>query len=127
RLGVEKFFHKVAQRPGKPFWFGRHPTHGCLIFSYPGNPVSTFLGHILYFVPWLDRALGRETQKFDVIMGANYSNTTELTLFLGAKIGMESGKLIATFVPSSGSGDLPALTLIDGFVRIAPLGSVKTD
>ncbi len=22
-LGVEKLFHKITQRPGKPFWFGQ--------------------------------------------------------------------------------------------------------
>ncbi|MDG2193439.1 MAG: molybdopterin molybdotransferase MoeA [Polaribacter sp.] len=27
-LGVEKLFHKVAQRPGKPFWFGVTDTFG---------------------------------------------------------------------------------------------------
>src|SRR5690606_21032814 len=99
RLGVEKLFHKVAQRPGKPFWFGRHPKNGCLIFSYPGNPVSTYLCHRLYLIPWLDKGMGRETPQYDVIMGTTYTNTTELTLFMGAKIAPESGKLVATLVP----------------------------
>ena len=125
-LGVEKLFHKVAQRPGKPFWFGRHQ-NGCLIFSFPGNPVSTYVGHTLYFVPWLEKAMGREPQKFDVILDAPHTNTTDLTLFMGAKIRLESGKLLATLVQSSGSGDLTGLATIDGFVRLAPLGTVEAD
>ncbi|MEO6908179.1 MAG: molybdopterin molybdotransferase MoeA, partial [Abditibacteriaceae bacterium] len=35
-LSVEKYFHKVQQRPGKPFWFGAH-SHGALVFAFPGN------------------------------------------------------------------------------------------
>ncbi|MCL4165962.1 UNVERIFIED_CONTAM: hypothetical protein GTU68_044949, partial [Idotea baltica] len=35
-LGVEKLFHKVAQRPGKPFWFGQN--ENCKLFAFPGNP-----------------------------------------------------------------------------------------
>ena len=39
RQGVRKIFHGVAQRPGKPFWFG---IGGRLtpVFALPGNPVS---------------------------------------------------------------------------------------
>ena len=35
-LSVEKLFHKVLQRPGKPFWFGKHHGHKTIIFSFPG-------------------------------------------------------------------------------------------
>ncbi|WP_237717928.1 molybdopterin molybdotransferase MoeA [Pontibacter sp. BAB1700] len=37
-LAVEKLFHKVQQRPGKPFWFGVH-AGGAVVFALPGNPV----------------------------------------------------------------------------------------
>jgi len=49
-LGVEKLFHKVTQRPGKPFWFGQ--TENCKIFAFPGNPNSTFVNCLAYFYPW---------------------------------------------------------------------------
>ena len=39
-LGVEKLFHRVKQRPGKPFWFGKKEDK--TVFAFPGNPVSTF-------------------------------------------------------------------------------------
>ena len=39
--GVEKLFHRVKQRPGKPFWFGK--TKSNFVFALPGNPVSTFM------------------------------------------------------------------------------------
>src|SRR3569833_695699 len=41
-LGIGQLFYKVQQRPGKPFWFGKHPK-GQLVFAFPGNPVATFM------------------------------------------------------------------------------------
>ena len=57
-LGAEKIFHRVAQRPGKPFWFGVNDNSKTLIFSFPGNPVSTYYNFYLYFKPWLLSSLG---------------------------------------------------------------------
>ena len=34
-LGVKKHFHKIKQRPGKPFWFGSAP-NGTTVFALPG-------------------------------------------------------------------------------------------
>ena len=36
--GVEKLFHKVKQRPGKPLYFGKKQNK--LVFGLPGNPSS---------------------------------------------------------------------------------------
>jgi len=41
-LGVHTVFHKVAQRPGKPMWFGV-ASSGAAVFALPGNPVSSFV------------------------------------------------------------------------------------
>lgn len=119
-LGVEKIFHKVLQRPGKPFWFGRHRIHKTCIFSFPGNPVSTFVNYHLYFIPWLDKTLGSDTSKFTVFLSDPVSNSTDLTLFVGVKVSMEQGKAIATTIATTGSGDVTGLTKVDGFVQIAP-------
>ena len=46
--GVDKVFHKVKIKPGKPVWFGVRPGVGgqpnCLVFGLPGNPVSSMVG-----------------------------------------------------------------------------------
>src|SRR5207342_89219 len=39
--GVQKIFHGVAQRPGKPLWFGLTPDQKP-VFALPGNPVSAY-------------------------------------------------------------------------------------
>lgn len=41
-LGVREVFHGVAQRPGKPLWFGE-VVGGPVVFGLPGNPVSTLV------------------------------------------------------------------------------------
>ena len=56
-LSVNKLFHKVQQRPGKPFWFGAH-ANGVLVFALPGNPVSTFMCLYRYVLPWLKASIG---------------------------------------------------------------------
>ena len=36
--GIEKIFHKIRQKPGKPIYFGRKGSK--LVFGLPGNPAS---------------------------------------------------------------------------------------
>jgi len=56
RVGVEKVFHKVAIKPGKPVWFG---TCGdTLVFGLPGNPVSCWVGHEVFVRPALAKLAG---------------------------------------------------------------------
>lgn len=119
-LGVEKIFHKVLQRPGKPFWFGRHNEQKTCIFSFPGNPVSTFVGYHVYFMPWLHKMLGANQREFTVILGEPYPNPTDLTLFVGVKMDWVEGKAVATIISTTGSGDLTGLAQWDGFIQIAP-------
>ncbi|MFD2098599.1 molybdopterin molybdotransferase MoeA [Flagellimonas iocasae] len=124
-LGVEKVFHKVLQRPGKPFWFGKHPKHNTTVFSFPGNPVSTFVNYHLYFKPWLNKTLGTDTSQFAVFLDDSYSNDTDLTLFVGVELKLKAGNLLAKTISSTGSGDLLALAKADGFVQLLPKEEVS--
>lgn len=56
-IGVEKLFHKVKQRPGKPFWFRTYENEK-LVFAFPRNPVSVYMCLHRYFIPWLETSLG---------------------------------------------------------------------
>ncbi|MEL6943306.1 MAG: molybdopterin molybdotransferase MoeA [Bacteroidota bacterium] len=60
-LGVQKHFHKIQQRPGKPIWFGTAPS-GATIFALPGNPVSSFMCMQRYLLPWLKKSLGTSNE-----------------------------------------------------------------
>ncbi|MEW2922090.1 molybdopterin molybdotransferase MoeA [Muricauda sp. ANG21] len=119
-LGVEKVFHKVLQRPGKPFWFGKHEQDKTTVFSFPGNPVSTFVNYHLYFKPWLNKTLGIDTTHFTVFLDEPYTNSTDLTVFIGVTLKLKEGKLAANTIATTGSGDLLALAKADGFVKVLP-------
>jgi molybdopterin molybdotransferase len=61
-LGVEKVFHKIALRPGKPLWFGVNEdgNRQVLVFALPGNPVSSLVCFELFVRPAIAALGGRE-------------------------------------------------------------------
>jgi len=50
-LGVETIFYKVAQRPGKPLFFGRK--ENTFVFALPGNPASSLNCFYMYVWPFI--------------------------------------------------------------------------
>jgi len=118
-LGVQKHFHKIQQRPGKPMWFGTAPS-GATIFALPGNPVSSFMCMQRYVIPWLRKSLGiLEERVLYAILNKEVFFKPNLTYFLQVKIDFdERGRLLATPVEGNGSGDLANLTEADGFLEL---------
>lgn len=81
-LQVNRLFHKVRQKPGKPFWFGTHAA-GALVFALPGNPVSTFVCLHRYFIPWLLASAGQvQQQKVHAVLAADLTFNPPLQYFL---------------------------------------------
>jgi molybdopterin molybdotransferase len=117
-IGVEKLFHKVKQRPGKPFWFGKKEDK--LIFAFPGNPVSSFMCAQQYFKPWLDHSLrSSETPLPWAELVEDVHFKPDLTYFLEVKIVFHpSGKIKAYPVKGNGSGDLANLVDADAFIQL---------
>jgi molybdopterin molybdotransferase len=119
-LGVEKVFHRVAQRPGKPFWFGVHKSLGTVIFSFPGNPVSTFANYHLYFLPWLNTSWNIPVARHIVRLNTSIQISPPLTRFVQVQTNWQEGALYATPVTENGSGDLISLAKSDGFICLEP-------
>ncbi|SFS63738.1 molybdopterin molybdotransferase MoeA [Lutibacter maritimus] len=115
-LGVQKLFHQVKQRPGKPFWFGKkqHKT----VFAFPGNPVSTFVSCLKYFYPWYYKSVNLEMPKNEAILSEDFYFKPNLTYFLQVKLTQEEGKLYATPIAGKGSGDLANLVDADAFLEL---------
>lgn len=117
-LSVQKLFHKVEQRPGKPFWFGKH-NNGVLVFAFPGNPVSTFMCMHRYFMPWLEKCLGITPVKAYAILDTDFSFKPQLQYFLQVKLQFnELGQITATPVEGNGSGDYANLLDADAFMEL---------
>ena len=115
-LKVYKKFHKVMQRPGKPFYFGKTDT--CTVFGFPGNPISTFVNCLAYFYPWYHRSVGLEIIQETAILGEDVSFVPNLDYFLQVALENKSGNLVAIPVAANGSGDLASLANTDAFIQL---------
>lgn len=117
-LNVEKLFHKVSQRPGKPFWFGRNDS--TVVFAFPGNPVSSFMCLNRFFKPWLMGSYGLlPFAERHAILSKDFYFKPDLTYFLQVKINYgKDGRLIAVPIEGKGSGDLANLVDADAFLEL---------
>jgi len=84
KCGVEQKFHKIRQKPGKPFYFGTKAEK--LIFGLPGNPSSALTCFYLYIAPLLSKMMKRKaiTEKANATSTSSYEKKTGLTHFLKA-------------------------------------------
>ena len=121
QLGVKEVFHNVAQRPGKPMWFGVGP-RGQAVFGLPGNPVSTLICLIRYVVPAIAEAMGtRPARRERLALASPVTFKPPLTYFLPVAIEDDaSGRHWAHPRPTNGSGDFLSLAGTDGFVEFPP-------
>lgn len=115
--GIKKVFHRVAQRPGKPFWFGTSD-HGHYVFAFPGNPVSTFMCYYRYFEPWLFRSAGIEKKPQSIQLADDFQFDPPLTYFLQVSVHSSQGVLLGQPVVGHGSGDLANLLEAEGFIEL---------
>jgi len=120
-LGVRTIFHKVAQRPGKPLWFGV-ANSGAAVFGLPGNPVSTLVCLARYVLPALRGSLGQSPERAQrLALGAPVTVTPALTYFLPVRLEPDDwGRDWAVPAPTNGSGDFTALAGTDGFIELPP-------
>ncbi len=118
-LQVEQLFHKIAQRPGKPFWFGKSTTHETIVFALPGNPVSTFLCFHRYIKPWLAECLAISMPKHSAILSQNITFLPDLQYFIPVKISQnEQAQSWAMPLNNNGSGDFANLVEANAFMEL---------
>ena len=84
KCGVQKIFHKVKQKPGKPFYFGTYVD--TLIFALPGNPAAVLSCFYEYITPAIGRFTGRQYQKRQkMILAHDFQKKSGLTHFMKGK------------------------------------------
>jgi molybdopterin molybdotransferase len=118
-LGVEKIFHKISQRPGKPMWFGLSATKRA-VFALPGNPVSTLVCARQYVLPALHKASGRAPRAPELAeLAETILFEAALTNFVPVRLHTrDDGVLIANPVSTNTSGDFAALSGTDGYIEL---------
>jgi molybdopterin molybdotransferase len=127
--GIEEKFHKIKQKPGKPFWYGTNDKK--FIYALPGNPVSTLLCLLRYVIPHLRTGAGMTTIQKYAVLEKEMSFKKPITFFQPGFIGQnKSAQLTAMPVESNGSGDYASLQGTDGFLEfneyqsLYPIGSI---
>jgi molybdopterin molybdotransferase len=117
--GVQKHFHGVKQKPGKPFFFGSK--NETVVFAFPGNPISVLHCATRYLLPHL-----RNESLENVRCISTYTNSSELTVYIPAFISTnELGNRIASIVRQNGSGDYMGALGANGFMEVLPNTEVK--
>ena len=80
--GIHKLFHKIKQKPGKPFYFGKKEDK--LVFGLPGNPASVLTCFYEYAEPALKK-LSKQASSIKTIhapITKNFKKPAGLTHFL---------------------------------------------
>jgi molybdopterin molybdotransferase len=122
-------FWKVDMRPGKPLAFGKY--RGIPYFGLPGNPVSAFVGFLVFVEPALQRLCGRkvvERPRVKAVLGENVESDGRES-YLRAVVTLESGSRSARLTGNQSSGNLfslvqaNALLIIPSGVKSCPLGT----
>ena len=92
-LGVKEHFWKVAQKPGKPLFFGTKENK--LIFGLPGNPVSSFIGFMEWVWPVLITMMGEKSEKSIYgILDEPFPRERTKHRFLFGRAKYKNGKLV---------------------------------
>lgn len=93
--GLEQRFHKVAQKPGKPLFFGEG--EGKAAFGLPGNPAATMVCLYEYVLPYLRASAGDpspfpERLKLPLLNG--WDKKPDRTVFLKARLEKEGVRIL---------------------------------
>lgn len=118
-LGVSVVFHRIAQRPGKPMWFGVTDS-GQSVFALPGNPVSTLVCLVRYVLPALYQAMGLLAPRTErIALAEPVEFGAALASFLPVEVVYDDwGRPWAHPRNLNTSGDFTALAGSDGFVEL---------
>jgi molybdopterin molybdotransferase len=118
RLGVEKVFHKVRLKPGKPLWFGtaNHGGHTSLVFGLPGNPVSCLVCFELFVRPALAALVGLTASNTRACSGRlvpPHAHRGNRPSYLPARLRYEGEQVLVEPLAWHGSADLRTLADAD--------------
>jgi len=116
--GIEKVFHRIAQKPGKPLWFGEG--RGTIVFACPGNPVSMLVCLERYVLPFLDKSMGKTPHQLYLPSLKEMKARPNMTLFKTVALKATAMGTQVIEVKGNGSGDFSHLCEGDGFIEVPP-------
>ena len=129
--GVERVFHKVRLKPGKPVWFGRLDRERgqppAMVFGLPGNPASSLVCFELFVRPALAILAGEPRDRWHLprrrgVLTAAAKAAADRPVYLPCRITRVGARLDVTPLPWTGSSDMVGLAVADGLVAL-PAGA----
>lgn len=116
QLEVKNIFYNVAQKPGKPLYFGKKGK--CLIYGLPGNPGSALSCFYEYVFPAL-RSMQGFTEVFlkktILALSSEYPKKEGLAVFLKGKIYGDKVEVL----PGQESGNIGSFALADCLIYLS--------
>jgi len=128
--GVERVFHKVRLKPGKPVWFGRldrdAPRRSAVVFGLPGNPASSLVCFELFVRPAIAILAGLPRDRWHLPrcrgrLTAPAKAPADRPAYLPCRIAVTATGTEVTPLPWTGSSDMLGLATADGLV-VLPAG-----
>ncbi len=122
--GVEKVFHGVDMKPGRPLWFGirQHESRRTLVFGLPGNPVSSLVCFELFVRPALEKLSGLPDQQnrgMAATLSHPFTAKGSRPIYQPAAISVQDGRVTVRPVQWSGSSDLRATVEANGMALLS--------
>jgi molybdopterin molybdotransferase len=122
--GVERKFWTVAQKPGKPLYFGA-TSDNRPVFALPGNPVSAMVCFVKYVVPALCRFQGRELSGSILAeLVTSFVPDRKRYRILFGKVWLENGRLLCTAASKVESHMITSLSGANCLLEADPSGDV---
>ena len=129
--GVEKIFHKVKLKPGKPVFFGvlpREQSPPTLVFGLPGNPASSLVCFDLFTRPAIQILAGAPREYWHLPRGrarltAPAKAAPDRPVYLPCTLARTSHGIDATPLPWTGSSDLLGLAGAGGMIALPASGT----
>lgn len=118
--GVAARFWRVAQKPGKPLYFGTTGDNRP-VFALPGNPVSAMTCFHEYVVPALCLQQGRTVpRKMEALLAEPFPADKKRHRFLAGTIWQENGRLYCRVSRKVESHMITSLAGADGIIESGP-------
>ncbi|MEO9476004.1 MAG: gephyrin-like molybdotransferase Glp [Cyclobacteriaceae bacterium] len=121
--GVEELFYKVAQKPGKPLYFGRR--NAVFVFALPGNPASALTCFYIHVLPLLQKISGNKESKgllnLKVPLAHEYVMKSDRPTFFKARLEND----MVTLLQGQSSAMLHSMGLGNAIVLISEAGAYQ--
>jgi molybdopterin molybdotransferase len=117
--GVEELFHKVAQKPGKPLFFGKKGGEGKAVFGLPGNPAASLVSGYRYVLPYLRACSGWKDPlppRFHLPIEEAWPKSSDRTVFLKAELTGDGVRPLG----GQSSAMLQSFAEADALIRLPP-------